>query len=576
MMNAAQVIAAAVVLLTAPMWPRSSVEKEIRARVSAEKSRRELDVHYYRIGYTIAYPLPLTRSPRTDELPHGIRGMSYPWYTWLSWALEERWQLLHVAWRRFDDRDAGALLQRELAALAGWNQFTDSTNSVSLSTAHIAACLAQALAVRDGWDNDKLPQARAAANTLLEREVWPWFTEKWPEGRELKTGDLHNIPVIGLSRAAQLARVVGSPRAAALDKRMRAVLRAWCRYRTNEARHTEGTAYDGFLMDSVTGWLEGHPDRDKLLAESRDAFASLASQWIHLTLPGRPDLHAPLGDVETEMRFWQTALARLAGWYRWPESEWLVRRLPVSRMPAACLVEALQINMNGSPPQYGMQEHPHAITFRTGWDSDDFLVAVGLPRNTMGHLHADPGQIIIGWQGRFWITDPGYQQYRPGDERDFTIGVEAHNAPIIAGKAATRRAPKLRSLDQHHVAIDLTACYASLPAGASVCREIRWEPDTIVVRDCLQGIGRNAEVRTCWQVGADLAWSFPQGWARLSDGERQLWIGTSPGTVAATSLDRHTGSRGQLTLRHTETLAGGAGERLWVFTRKTGQLPVAR
>ncbi len=559
------------------VWERQDIEREIRSRVSVEKRRRDMDVYYYRIGHTLAYPLPLANSPRGEELPEGIRGIRYPWHTWLSWALEERWRLLHVAWRRFGDHDAGALLQRELAALSGWENFCESKDGVSLSAAHIAACLAQALADRDGWDAEKLRQARSAAETLLERDAWPWFERKWPDGRELKPGDLHNLPVIALARAAQLARVVGSPRAEALEARMREVMRAWRRHRVGEARHTEGNAYDGYLMNSLTEWLEGQPDRDKLLAEGRDAFASLASQWVHLTLPGRTDLHAPLGDEEPEMPFWQTVLVRLAAWYRWPDSGWLARRFPVSRTPAACLVEAFEhadkLSAGSAPPKPEPREHPHAISLRTGWDSADILAAVGLTRGAMGHLHADAGQIVLGWQNRFWITDPGYQQYRPGDERDFTVGVEAHNAPIIGGKAMTRRAPRLVSLQnlpngEQRAVIDLTACYQGLPTGASVRREVRLLPDAgpaVVVRDLLQGVGRATEVRTCWHAGTHLAWAFRQGWARLSDGERALWIGTFPGTVTAAGLDRHTGSRGPLTLRHTATLADGSGERWWVF-----------
>jgi len=564
-MNVCHILAAAALLTS------SDVEKEIRARVAVEKSRRELIVHYYRIGYSLAYPLPLATAPRTGELPQGIREIRYPWYTWLSWALEERWRLLHIAWRRFDDREAATMLQRELAALSGWNQFTDSPNSVSLSTAHIAACLADALAIRDGWAPEKLQQARAAAETLLERDVWPWFTKKWSDDRKLKPADLHNIPVIALARSAQLARALGSPRASALDARMQAALRAWCRHRLSESRQTEGSAYDGYLMDSVTGWLQEHPDHNPLLGESRDAFASLASQWIHLTLPGQPHVQAPLGDVEPEMPFWQTSLARLATWYRWPESAWLVRRLPVTQMPAACLVAVLDLNADSVVPKAGTLEHPHAITMRTGWKSADILVVVGLPRNMMGHLHADAGHVIIGWQNRFWITDPGYQQYRLGEERDFTVGAEAHNAPIIAGKAPSRRAPKLLSLRQREAAIDLTACYPTLPVGAAVRREVSLQSDGVVIRDFLQRVGRETEVHTCWQVDAGLAWSFQQGWARLSDGQHQLWIGTFPGAVKANQLDRHPGSRGPLTLRHTETLADGTAERWWVFAQKAAE-----
>jgi hypothetical protein len=559
------------------VWERQEVEKEIRARIATEKARRELMVNFYRIGHTLAFPLPLAASPAAGELPAGIRGRRYPWHTWLSWALEERWRLLHAAWRRFDDRDAGLLLQRELAALAGWDSFCEIRGGVSLSTAHLAACLAQALADPAGWDGGMFRQARAAAETLLEREAWPWFQKTWPAGRELKPVELHNLSVIALTRTTQLARIVGSPRAAALDERTREVARAWCRLRIGGTHHTEGNSYDGYLMDSLTEWCEGLPDRHALQAECREALASVADEWIHLALPGRPDLHAPLGDVEPEMPFWQTALARLAAWYRRPENAWLVRRLPVSRMPAACLVEALGSAdpgpADGAPPVAGLHEHPHALSLRTGWDSGDVLAAVGLARSVMSHLHADAGQLVIGWQNRFWITDAGYQQYRPGEEREFTVGVEAHNAPVIGGRAQLRRAPRLLARPngpgrEQRAEIDLTACYADLPAGASVRREIRLLPDAgpaVVVRDLIRGLDKDTEVRTQWLVGTHLAWAFRQGWARLSDGRQAMWIGTFPGTVTAAGLERHPGSRGPLTLRHTVSLPDGSAERWWVF-----------
>ncbi|MCX7827190.1 MAG: hypothetical protein N2689_16800, partial [Verrucomicrobiae bacterium] len=46
------------------VWERGDIEKKLRTRVSAEKCRRELNVYYYRIGHTLAYPLPLASSPR--------------------------------------------------------------------------------------------------------------------------------------------------------------------------------------------------------------------------------------------------------------------------------------------------------------------------------------------------------------------------------------------------------------------------------------------------------------------------------------------------------------------------------
>src|SRR5690606_23741338 len=123
-------------------------------------------------------------------------------------------------------------------------------------------------------------------------------------------------------------------------------LRAWWRYRRDAAApHTEGVSYDGFLMDSFTDWIDGLPGREALLAEGRDAFASLIRQWVYSTLPGRPDLHAPLGDVEGEMPFWISCIARIVGWYgadaEFGPGLWLIQRMDPARLPSTALAWAL-------------------------------------------------------------------------------------------------------------------------------------------------------------------------------------------------------------------------------------------
>ena len=555
-------------------WHTSELKRTILAHAAREKQRRQMDTYYYRVGFSMSFPLPLTRRPALSELPSPLPGRFYPWMTWLAWDLEERWRVLHEAWRRFGDREAGALLQRELAALAKWDHITEVDNSVGLATGHIAGCLALALADTSGWNPQLLLQARAAAGALLERDVWPWFERQW--GNEITQPEqLANIPVIALGRSAQLARVVGSPRLAALDGKAREVFSTWCRLRMSEPRHTEGAAYDGYLMDSLTGWLASLPSRDELLREGSLAFRSLAEQWMDPTLPGRFDLQAPLGDVEPEMPFWVTPLLRLEGWYRWSDAAWLLPRFPLQRMPAAGLVAALgqKFPSPASVPTVEPHRLPNAVTLRTGWDRADLLAVVGLTCGPVGHLQADGGQIILGWQGRFWITDPGYQQYRPGEEREYTLGSQAHSAPVIGGKAISQRAARLQLLekDTHgrkHARVDLAACYRGLPEGAVVERDVWLIQDgglAVVARDTLSGVGKGTEVSTSWLGGDHFAWAFLEGWARLTDGEHALWVGTLPGKLEAAALTRHPGSRGPLTLTQTATLAEGQGTRWWVF-----------
>ena len=381
--------------------------------------------------------------------------------------------------------------------------------------------------------------------------------------------------MIALVRSAQLARVVGSPRLAALDSKAREVFSTWCRLRMSEARHTEGTAYDGYLLDSLTDWLESLPSRDELLREGSPAFRSQAEQWMDLTLPGRFDLQAPLGDVEPEMPFWVTPLLRLEGWYGWSDAAWFLPRFPVQRMPAAGLVAALGRKFPSPAKVPPVEPHrlPNAVTLRTGWDRADLLAVVGLTCGAMGHLQADGGQIILGWQGRFWITDPGYQQYRPGEEREYTLGPQAHSAPVIGGQAISQRTARLQLLEKDargrkHARVDLAGCYQGLPKDAVVERDVWLIQDgglAVVARDTLGGLGKDTEVSTSWLGGDHFAWAFLEGWARLTDGEHALWVGTFPGKLEAAALTRHPGSRGPLTLTQTATLPEGQGTRWWVF-----------
>ncbi|MBW7894225.1 MAG: heparinase II/III family protein [Opitutaceae bacterium] len=554
-------------------WTPAELRASIRARAAEEMARREMRIHYYRIGHTLTFPLPVARRFVIDELPVGIANLTYPWLIWLSWELEERWRILHAAWRLDRDAAAGLLLQQELAALTAWDCFQETHNEVGLVTGHLAAVLALVLADESGWDATHLAAARRAADILLDRDVAPWLPRQWPEGQPLTPLRLHNIPVIALVRAAQLARVCGHALTAQLDRSAIAVVHAWSGYRTGAQPHTEGTAYDGYLMDSVTGWLAHLPARDALLAETREAWRSQLDQWLGLTLPGRPDLHAPLGDTEPEMPFWIMPLLRLAQWQGRADAGWLLRRIPVSRLPAAALIEALDLPDSAASPAADLRELANAVVLRSGWQSADHVAVLSAPRCGLHHLHDDGGHFLLGWQARFWITDPGYQQYRPGEERDYSIGPAAHNAPVINGRAQSAQAARVLSLQteaagRSQTALDLTRCYADLPSAAVVRRTLWAEPSTaaplVVLRDDFDGLADNTEILTPWLGGTHLAWAFVDGWARLSDGTHALWLGTAGDGFSAKQLSRHPGSRGPLTLRHTATLPTGQARRWWI------------
>lgn len=542
-------------------------------RVAQEKARKELAVYYYRINHIMAFPLPLAARP--TEMPLGIPEMkAYPWLTWLSWALEERWRLLLAAWQRGDEA-AGELLQIELAALAGWSSFVEWNGAAGLALGHIAGVLALALQQGERLRPEYRMQIRQAALQLLEQDTLPWYARHWGAVQEpLGATNLHNIPLIALVRSAQLARSLEHPATAQLDATAKMALDAWCRLRLHPtAPHTEGTAYDGYLMDSLTEWLDGLPEKSELLAASKPALLSLVDHWLAMALPGRVDLQAPIGDVEPEMPFWMSVLARLSLWYEECDQNggwWLLQHLPPDRMPAATLVlllaneEKMAVD-SAAPVASAPQVVSNAVVLRSGWAEDNVLVAVGAGGSKMSHLHKDGGQVVIGWQNRFWLTDPGYQQYRQGEERDFTMGSDAHNVPVINGIVQTQRAAQVLEVSategQQYTRLDLTACYEGLPESARVVRHV-WlhllplvTSPQVIVADEYTGLAEGTPISNAWNFGTHFAWAFQDGWARLSDGERTLWVSCLGTALLPHQLVRHAGSRGPLTLSHQHILS---------------------
>jgi len=561
------------------VWRREDVKRELQRRSAAQLASRTLSVSYYRIGYRLDFPLPFQDKPREWPTVPGIA--PYPWFIWLSWALEERWRVLRAAWRDLQDADAGRLYRHELVDVSSWPSFRDVGETVHLVTGHLAGMLALALNDSSGgqengpfaWQGQELVQLQAGAQRLIDLDVWPWYLATWADCTQLSASELHNIRVIILVRAAQLARTIGHPGANLLEGTARKTLNAWCEYRSQYGR-TEGTAYDAYLLDSVTEWVQTLPDREHWQDKMRAPLASFVAACTHMVLPGQYHCLVPLGDVEPEMTSWMTVLGRLVRWYRWPEAHWLFRHIPVSALPAAALTEALALEeaMNHVPahgPVARPVNHLDAVTLRTGWSPQDCLVAVGANGGSEGHLHPDGGSVVISWNQRLWISDPGYQQYRPGRERDFTLGVEAHNQPVIAGYPISSRRARVIELTTsadgtQQVVLDLTSCYSGLPPEASIRRTVlllpRQEPGPIVmVRDELRGLGES-EVAFHWQGSplADVSWGFRDGFARQSCADVVFWITTRPGQVSGDMLYRHDGSRGQLTLRFRERLASNS------------------
>ncbi|HEY6739823.1 MAG TPA: heparinase II/III family protein [Actinopolymorphaceae bacterium] len=590
-------------------WTAEDVAAELHRRARTYLSARQITVHYYRIGHTLAFPLPLEERPR--EFPPVVvaHRSPYPWLIWLGWELEERWRVFAAASRLLDGdvrRECERTLAAELAALARWEGYDADQGGAGLVTAALASAVADVVGHRPLHGAATYDTALAAGRRMVERSFLPWFDAEGGFGRGAQSGglrhhDLHNIRLITLFRGAQLASAIGHARRESLDSSARELFRTWVSQRTTDPPLTEGAAYDGFLLDSLTEWLDASPERVGLRTDATETLQALPATWANLTLPGRPDLLAPLGDVEGEMPFWTSAAIRIARWFPDPAAQGWLRRLPLPRLPGGALEHAARLadtygtatshddgtgqGSIGEPGSEGFAVGPHrqpaTVTLRTGpGEADDVLVAVAAGRTAMGHLHHDGGHVVLGWNGRFWITDPGYQQYLEGAEQDYTLGHDAHNAPVVGGTPQTQRAVNVveAPYGRDSFRFDLTDCYRTLPRGVTVVRDVRLDSalGAVVVRDAITGSPPDLPIATHWLAGSGLAWAFPDGHVRLGDGVRALWIATATTDVVDESptrierlgphhVRRHPGSRGPIHLVHTATTASPRTVRWWVF-----------
>ncbi|MFD0714504.1 heparinase II/III family protein [Paenibacillus sp. GCM10027626] len=559
-------------------WCQADYEAELQIRILQEKEKQELQVYFYRIGYTLAYPLPLARLP--DMMPKGIPHLAeYPWNVWLLWTLRERWDVLLAAWHYYEDEDAWLLFQQELAATYHWDTISGRSGLAELSTGHLASYLAYALQ-QPGWDEHYKARTAASAAKLLERGLLPYVRKVWPAGQAITLEQLHNIKLILLISTTHLCDALKLPVADELAAQTMQAFRVWADGVASK-HYSEGIAYEGFWLETLLSWLTWS---ERLAALDSSLHASLirfAHSSLHLALPGRLDLQAPLGDSEAEMGFWINVVMQVAKHTEDTAARWHAQHLPPARMPASAIMLRLQLQLldekapvpSITPPLPLAYEHPQAMTLRTGWQEHDLLAAVSASRYPQHHLHLDSGHVVIGTAGRWWITDPGYQQYREGAERDFTLGPHAHNVPVIDGLSQSEYKARLVGFSNESVDIMLDQAY-SLP-DLRLTRSVRLSQGSqqgkrlIIVQDFIQNEGLERSICYTWLGGTYLSWSFAAGWGRLSDGRHTLWIGLfcqeQQLPVTAGQLQRHEGSRGSLSLIHNGELPTGQSRWNWAF-----------
>lgn len=539
---------------------------------------KHLTFSCYRIRRCWSLPLPLTALP---ELALQIRGFAqpYPWQIWCLWALEERIYTLAGAATFSGDQVARTQCIESLESLSAWPRYRVA-DRLDLPYGHAVQLMA--IALRDWhW----LPhQTQQALRTGLQRAVEEGM-KFLPSAIQAVTSAeallslpnphqyLHNIPLIAQAALATAAKVIDHPQCEII---------ASCFLHQFQARLalsldglTEGISYDGYLYNFALAWLESQPDSVISTIVNHPAMLDLEHQARGLACPGKVVLSAEIGDVEPlDMPFVWSALARLQQWNFSASRQALLKAVPPEnlRSDALCVLARLEQQRVGAV--YGsqavatdlelavlpVQQSTAALTLASGLKVDDLSVVMSLCTSPMNHIQADTGSLLIGHAGHWWITDPGYQQYLKTSERDFTLGPQAHNTPVINGYAQSHKAGKLlhkgsyctaEHIECAYAVVDLTACYPAAAKVDTVTRTLwRLGRNHIVVCDTLVG-SPDSSVLYHWHGDAEAYWGESAGAVSLvlDSADQALWIQSGQQSLSLAQQHRLRGSRGQCTLK---------------------------
>lgn len=553
-----------------------NISQELTNRASRLAIESFLVVHYYRIRKRIALPLPI-KDPVTSS--HTVRAFSspYPWSIWLTWSLENRVLALGEYVCQTNDWVARTAVEADLSALACWKTYRESERP-DLAYAHAVRMLWVAFSRWDWLDADMRTMLRDALLRAVE-DALPFSDRLHGQFDSVQAllaepsphQHLHNIPLIGTCALALAAKVVGHSASPRLDARVVHLVTAALSLRMDG--FTEGASYDGYVLCFVADWLASlmPAARDEILAHP--AFTGLVEQIIELAVPGDVMCTAPLGDVEpVEMPFVWSALAKLQALQPNARAAWALSQCNLAQLRADALVALAHLpeHLSEAPTVQSPDRLNYALVLRTGYAADDVAVAMGLSSSPMGHIQCDNGSVVLGSRGRWWLDDPGYQQYLQTSERKFTVGPTAHNAPVIGGYAQVHKQSELIASkrladapDVQFALVDLTACYPA-KAGVGRIRRAVWLVGGQHLVVCDEMVAVAASVAYHWHGDPCLFWCLQDGAASMvseDDPDLCLHVFSPQITLTPADLHRLPGSRGQQTL--TATVFPSSDTTIW-------------
>lgn len=377
------------------------------------------------LRYPFAQPAPLPQ-------PYGFT--DYPFWTRLSREIEQRLITLAMAYSltgdaRYAEKARGILLA--LIHWAKWQEYDKPTNNLSLPHFTMGAAIAYD-ELHDQLAEAERAEVRQAILRLGLRPMSSWLDQRLD----------HNIAVLmnaGMMLGA-LAIADEIPFAAKYYDRSRDGL-AWYIGQREESAATEGLVYLSYAFNTIlkVAAAARRAVGDDSLLQSPYLSGDLIDLFLYLWAGAGG--YANLADARHEHDA-NILMLQLVNEFADPRAAWLVQQAADDPRQ---LFPHLQRDVAVPPlDQLDLPRSRHFqridwVALRSGWGDKDTLLAFIASPSESGHTHFDQNHFILNVAGDWLITDPGYQNYTPGPEHEFTNGTIGHNALLVNGEGQSVR-----------------------------------------------------------------------------------------------------------------------------------------
>jgi len=390
---------------------------------------------YYN-GYKVEYSVPLEMPEYRENPPEYLAGGRYPYWTALGGQIRTRLQYLSAAYVLTGEEKYARRAVDWCLWLCDWKSWTDPTfgnGSGCLDSGYITygVCTAYDLLYDYMTEKERETIKENIYQKSLKLHLSSWNT----------TTD-HNIQMVQTAALGTAGALLLGEYPEAVEAINRAVeyFNVYLDKRLYTGDH-EGNMYTSLSLEYMMVAVD-HIWRvtgDPTVME-HEYLSEFLFKWMIAGGDNNNGSFANIGDGSNGSGFFVTASVlnknmgnKDAGYFLLRQKssganfEGLVYRLddPLAEIPGDEL-QSVYLREIG----WG--------SIRTGWTKGDSLLVFTCSASDLGHNHFDNNSFVMNVNGTWVVNDPGYQDYSPGDNRDYTL-YNGHSTIYLDGEAQKMR-----------------------------------------------------------------------------------------------------------------------------------------